>query len=62
MTIYIQCKNEQGLETIDHTESRKEAKELIAEYRMIDKLSNYYTSSRACKEWREARGEFVVID
>jgi hypothetical protein len=54
MTIYIQCKGENGLETVDEAETRKEAKEMITEYRMCDKVSQYYTSSRACKEWREA--------
>ena len=54
MTIYIQCKNADGLETVDETESPKEARRMIAEYRMSDPSSVYYTSSRPCKAWADA--------
>ena len=41
------------LETVDEFETRKEAREMLAEYRMSDPSANYYISSRACKDWRE---------
>lgn len=54
MATYIQLKSEHGLETVDEFETRKEAREMLAEYRLGDPSGNYYyLSSRACKDWRE---------
>jgi YHS domain-containing protein len=53
--IYIQCKNDDGLETVDDCDNSKEAAKLLLEYRMSDKSSEYYFSSRACKAWRDAK-------
>jgi len=51
--IYIQrkCLQTGLLETVDETESYKEAKYLLKEYRMADKAASYYSSQRACKDW-----------
>jgi hypothetical protein len=53
--IYIQRKDgETGqLETVDQFEKRSEAKQALRDYRVSDKTSSYYTSSRACKDWKE---------
>lgn len=54
MTTYINIKEQGQVETIDEFETRKEAKEMIKEYRLV---YNYgvlpYLSSRCTKEWRE---------
>lgn len=50
--IYIQRKDAYGLETVDETETRKDARYLISEYRMSDPSADYYLSSRACKGWK----------
>lgn len=50
--IYIQRKGNGYLETVDEFETRKEARAMLAEYRMSDPSAEYYLSSRACKNWR----------
>lgn len=50
--IYIQRKDSNGLETVDELETRKEAREMLKEYRLSDNSAEYYTSQRACKEWK----------
>jgi hypothetical protein len=50
---YIQRKDKKYLETVDETESYKEAKYLLHEYILSDPYARYYISSRACKDWRE---------
>ena len=52
--VYIQRKGNGYLETVDSFESRKEAREMKAEYQLSDNSALYYLSSRACKEWRES--------
>jgi len=52
---YIQRKDSQYLETVDQFESRKEARAMLAEYRMSDPYADYYISTRACKDWRESK-------
>lgn len=52
--IYIQMKYGKDLETVDEFETRKEAKLMIIEYRLIGD-AYYYLSSRACKAWRESK-------
>ena len=50
---YIQRKDSRQLETVDEFETRKEARAMLAEYRMADPSARYYLSSRPCKDWRE---------
>jgi hypothetical protein len=50
--IYIQRRGDGYLETVDEFETRKEARLMLAEYRMSDPSAYYYIISRACKEWK----------
>jgi hypothetical protein len=50
---YIQRKDGNNLETVDEFETYKEAKTMLAEYRLSDTSAMYYISLRACKAWRE---------
>ena len=49
---YIPLKSSDGLETVDEFYSRKEAIDMLKEYRMGDPANYYYISSRCCKAWR----------
>ena len=49
--IYIQRKGDGYLETVDACRLLKEARALIKEYQLSDKLAYYYLSRRACKAW-----------
>ena len=40
-------------ETIDEFSTRKEARDMLAEYRMADPAGYYYLSSRHCANWRD---------
>ncbi|MBM9615234.1 hypothetical protein JWJ90_13185 [Desulfobulbus rhabdoformis] len=51
--VYIQRKGNGYLETVDEFTTRKEAREMLAEYRLSDPYAHYYLSSRACKAWHE---------
>jgi len=51
MKTYIQRKDSRYLETVDELDSRKEARKMLAEYRISDPSANYYLSSRPCKAW-----------
>jgi len=51
--IYIQRKGDGHLETVDEFTTRKEARAMLAEYRMSDPTAHYYISSRACRAWRD---------
>ena len=48
---YIQRRDKNGLETVDQFATMKEAKAMLAEYRLSDSYGHYYISSRACKAW-----------
>jgi len=50
---YIQLKQGYHLETVDEFDTLKEAKKMLAEYRLGDLYSSYYISSRPCKNWKE---------
>ena len=50
---YIQRKEGRELETVDEFETRKEAREMLAEYQMADPTAIHYISTRACKDWRD---------
>lgn len=52
---YIQRNDSAQLETVDEFETIKEARLMLAEYRTSDNAAHYYISSRACKEWRNAK-------
>ena len=49
---YIQRKDNNGLETVDEFETRKEAQDMRYEYTLSDYSARYYISTRACKDWR----------
>lgn len=49
--IYIQRKGNGYLETVDEFETRSEALDMLAEYRMADPYADHYLSSRPCKDW-----------
>jgi len=51
--IYIQRKQGRDLETVDEFPTRKEARAMLAEYRMSDPGAHFYTSGRACRAWAE---------
>ena len=55
--VYIQRKDGRQLETVDEFTTNKEARAMVAEYRMADPYANYYTSSRPCKDWNAAAVE-----
>jgi hypothetical protein len=48
---YIQRRGNGYLETVDEFTTYKEARAMLAEYRMSDPSADYYISSRACKGW-----------
>jgi len=48
---YIQRKGNSYLETVDQFETRKEARLMLAEYRLADPTAHYYISTRPCKGW-----------
>lgn len=51
--IYIQLRR-CGLETVDEFPTWKEARAMLAEYRMADPTGHYYLSRRPCRAWRVA--------
>ena len=51
--VYIQRKGNGYFETVDQFSTRKEARAMLAEYRMSDPTAHFYLSSRACKGWNE---------
>jgi hypothetical protein len=53
MKTYIQRKDSDQLETVDEFDTRKEARAMLAEYRLSDPFASYYLSSRPCKGWNK---------
>jgi len=51
--VYIQRNGDNQLETVDEFETRKEARAMLTEYQMSDPSAEFYTSSRACKDWKD---------
>lgn len=51
MKYYIQRKGQGYLETVDEFDTRKEALEMLTEYRISDPSAHYYLSTRPCKDW-----------
>ena len=56
---YIQRKDYVYLETVDEFDTRKEANDMLAEYRLSDPYAEYYISSRACKSWHELPNAYI---
>ena len=55
---YIQRKSYDGnLETVDEFESRKEAVNILKEYRIYDTSAFYYISQKPCRDWQEGYKE-----
>lgn len=52
---YIQRFGDGQRETVDEFTTRREARAMLAEYRMADPSAYYYISSRACRAWRESK-------
>ncbi len=52
-TIYINRKdsNTGQRETVDETDSKKDAEYLLGEYQLSDSAGTYYKSCRACEGW-----------
>lgn len=50
--LYIQRKDGRDLETVDEFQTRKEARAMLAEYRLSDSSAEFYISQRCCKNWR----------
>jgi hypothetical protein len=48
---YIQRKDGRMLETVDEFSTRREARAMLAEYRMSDPTARHYLSTRPCKGW-----------
>lgn len=55
MKTYVQRRDAHGLETVDEFDTRREARAMLAEYRLADPAGTYYLSSRPCKAWRRDR-------
>lgn len=51
--IYIQRRGDGYLETVDEFETMKEAKLMLAEYRMSAPTAEFYILRRPCKAWRD---------
>jgi hypothetical protein len=49
---YIQRRGQGHLETVDEFDTYKEARAMLAEYRLADPSAYYYLSSRCCAAWR----------
>jgi hypothetical protein len=54
---YIQRRGDGYLETVDEFTTRKEANDMLKEYRLSDNSAEYYLSSRACKAWKEQNAD-----
>ena len=55
---YIQRKDCDGnLETVDEFGSRKEAINMLKEYRLSDQSAYYYVSQKPCRDWQESYKE-----
>lgn len=50
---YIQRREGSTLETVDQFDTRKEALEMVKEYRISDPSAEHYISRRACKNWND---------
>ncbi len=53
--LYINTKTNGVVETVDQFETRKEALQMLKEYRMSAFGMGYYLSRRSTKEWSTSR-------
>ena len=51
--IYINRYGQGQRETVSECETRKQAREELAEYQLSDYSAKYYISSRCCENWRD---------
>lgn len=51
MKTYVQRKEGTRLETVDEFDSKEEARDMLAEYRLRDHSAEYYLSGKPCKAW-----------
>lgn len=49
---YINIKNNSEVETVDQFDTRKEAIQMLKEYRLGDPYNSYYISQRCTNDWR----------
>jgi len=49
--IYINRRDRRYRETVDEFPTRKEAREMLQEYRTGDRAGAYWISARPCKGW-----------
>ena len=52
--VYVQRKDSRYLETVDEFPTWKEARAMVAEYRLADPSADFYLSRRPCKAWAES--------
>ena len=50
---YVQRRDGRNLETVDEFETRKEARDMLAEYRRSDRSAVFYLSRRPCNGWND---------
>lgn len=50
---YIQRDGQQVRETVDEFETRREAIDMVKEYRLSDPSARYWISTRPCRDWLE---------
>ena len=53
MPYYIQRVGDGYRETVDEFDTKKEAREMLAEYQMADPTARHYISTRPCNDWKE---------
>lgn len=54
---YVNRHDGREVETVDSFDSWKEARDMVAEYRLADPSAVYRVSTRATRDWREAERE-----
>lgn len=52
-TVYVNRRGQGYTETVDEFTTRKEARAMLSEYRMVDPSAHHYLSSRPCKGWND---------
>ena len=58
---YIQRRGQGHLETVDEFDTYKEARAMLAEYRLADQSAYFYLSSRCCAAWRLTFGTELEV-
>ena len=52
--INMKCGYTGDRETVDETETYKEARYMLAEYQVADSSGSYWISQRSCGNWKES--------